>query len=147
VLWVKTDFSRRRAMNLKHGIGKIVYGVRKISPFTAELEDGKVMHKPSMFVCGDCRVCALLNVTCEELESPCTYSLSKCRKRGDAKNCEECVSLGECLDEKPCCWECRYLTECLEWAGDCGADQLVKDSYGCDFEEFMFAVKTMVKKR
>ena len=120
------------------GIGKLVFGLRKLSPFTVELENGKILRKPV----SDCRVCALLNVVCEEIEFPCTFLLRKCKKQ---KNCEACGRLEECLDEKPCCWNCPYLMECLERARERDGEFFVKFGYGCSWEEFEAAVKMLAE--
>jgi hypothetical protein len=121
------------------GIGKLVYGLKKLSPFTVGLENGKFLRRPV----SDCRLCALLNIVCEEIESPCIFLLRKCKKR--RKNCESCDRLMECLDEKPCCWNCPYLTECLEMARDCDGEFFVKFMYGCCWEEFKTAVKMLAE--
>ena len=121
------------------GIGKLVYGLEKVSPFTVKLENGRFIRRPV----SDCRVCALNNVVCEELEYPCAYLLRKCRKR--SKNCETCGRLEECLDEKPCCWNCPYLMECLEMARERDGEFFVKFRYGCSWEEFEAAVKMLAE--
>lgn len=133
-------------MDLEQGIGKIVYGLKKISPSTVETEDGKLIQKPSAFL-SDCRACALLNVVCEELESPCAFLREKCGKPDDDGDCEGCEQLQECLGEKPCCWECPLLHECLDVAMEWGADQFVKDIHGCDWEEFLIAVEMLAGRK
>jgi hypothetical protein len=129
---------------MSSGIERIVYGLKKASPSTVETEDGKLIRKPDPIFLSDCRACALLEVVCEELESPCTYLLEKCEKPTEKRDCEKCERLDECLCEKPCCWECGHLTECLEIAKDCGADQLVSGVFGYSWEEFVEAVKMLV---
>jgi hypothetical protein len=129
---------------MSSGIGRIVYGLRKINPSTVEAENGKQLHQPSSIFLDDCRTCALLDVVCEELESPCTCLLEKCEKPTEERDCEECERLDECLSDKPCCWECKHLMECLEMAKDCGADQFVSSVFSCDWEEFVEAVKMLV---
>jgi len=126
------------ALSKSPGIGKLVYGLKKLSPFTVGLENGKILRKPV----SDCRVCALLNVVCEEIEFPCTFLLMKCKKR---KNCEACGRVEECLDEKPCCWNCPYLMECLEMARERDGEFFVKFRYGCNWEEFEAAVKMLAE--
>ena len=73
----------------RSGIGKLVYGVRKLTDSTVEFEGGKLLHKPSFLFGGDCRACALLDLVCEELEAPCTILLRGCKSpktKGNAKN-------------------------------------------------------------
>ena len=113
--------------------------MEKISPHTVKLENGKVLYKPGV----DCRACALLNVTCEEIEFPCTFLLRKCKKR--TKKCETCRRLPECLDEKPCCWDCPCLTECLEMIKERDGEFLVKQRFECCWEEFEAAVKMLAE--
>jgi len=128
---------------MNSGIGKIVYGIRKASSSTVELEDGELLHKPK-FPFGDCRACCLADVTCEEeLETPCLRMCRECSKPEDKRDCEECDNLEECLSEKPCCWDCPYLAECLEMAKDWCVDRFVKDIHGCDWDEFLAAVKML----
>jgi len=130
-----------------YGIGKLVYGVRKLTDSTVELEGGKLLHKPGFFFGGDCRACALLDLVCEELEAPCTSLLRGCEKPEDERKCEECEQLEDCLGEKPCCWLCPHLKECLEIARESGAEDFVKSRYGCDLQEFEAAVKMLLGKR
>ena len=127
------------------GVGKLVYGLTRISPWIVELENGCLIHNPSFSpFTRDCRACALLNIVCEELETPCLYLLKKCRKPDGERNCEECEKLQECLGEKPCCWECSYLPECLAMARDWSEDY-VRDRYSCDWEEFEAAIKVLAE--
>jgi len=131
----------------RSGIGKLVYGVRKLTDSTVEFEGGKLLHKPSFLFGGDCRACALLDLVCEELEAPCTILLRGCEKPEDERKCEECEQLDECLGEKPCCWLCPHLKECLEITRDSGAEEFVKSRYRCSWEEFEVAVKMLLGKR
>jgi hypothetical protein len=129
---------------MSSGIERIVYGLRKLGSSTVETEDGKLIRKPDPIFLSDCRACALLEVVCEELESPCFILLEKCEKPTEERDCEECERLDECLSNKPCCWECKHLMECLEMAKDCGAGQFVSGVLGCNWEEFVEAVKMLV---
>jgi len=126
------------------GIGKLVYGVVKLSPWAVKLESGALLFRPRFSMGGDCRVCALLDVVCEELETPCLYLVRRCQKPDEEKNCEACGELQECLGEKPCCWECPYLPECLAAARDWSEDY-VRDRYNCSWEEFEAAIKMLAE--
>jgi len=125
------------------GIGKLVYGLEKVN-FAVRLENGRIIRRPA-FPLSDCRSCALLDVVCEEIDSPCIFLLRKCSKRQEERDCEACGELSECLNEKPCCWDCPYLTECLEMARERGGELFVKSTYGCSWEEFEAAVKMLAE--
>lgn len=124
------------------GIGKLVFGLRRISSFIVELENGKLLRKP---ILADCRSCSLSNIVCEEIEYPCTFLLRKCGKREGEKDCETCKRLTECFDEKPCCWDCPYLMNCLEIAKERDGEEYVRIIYGCCWDEFETAVKMLAE--
>jgi len=126
-------------MSKSPGIGKLVFGLEKLSPHGVKLENGRILYRPLL----DCRPCALLNLVCEELDYPCTFLLRECRKR--RKNCEACRRFAECLEEKPCCWDCPYLMECLKMAKEGGGEAFVKLRFRCSWEEFEAAVKMLVE--
>jgi hypothetical protein len=119
--------------------------MRKLTNSTVELEGGKLMQKPSFLFGGDCRACALLDLVCEELETPCTGLLRECEKREKERRCEECEQLEPCLGEKLCCWLCLHLKECLEMARESGGEEFVKCRYGCGWEEFEAALKMLAE--
>jgi len=124
------------------GIGKLVFGVRKLSSYAVQLENGKTVYKPCPFI-GDCRNCSLLDLVCKELESPCTFLLQRCDRPEKHELCEGCDRLDDCLAEKPCCWECPFLIECLKNLREEWGEQFIKSVFGCDWEELEIAVKML----
>lgn len=117
----------------EEGINKIVYGLKRLSPYSVETEGGKLLIKPPL----DCRACSLLNVVCEELEYPCRALTEKC----EGKDWEECNH--DRLEEKPCCWECRHLTDCIKMLKEGYGDELFISLFGCDAETFIKAVEML----
>lgn len=120
--------------------------MRQVSRFCVELSSGRDVFRPSFLFAGDCRICALLALTCEEeWDYPCSGAQDRCKKVSDAY-CDECSEeeRKDCIAEnKPCCWSCEHLMDCLELQGDgCGAE-FVEDIYGCTWEEFVEAVKAL----
>lgn len=125
------------------GVRRIVYGLRKVSKWTVETEDGKLIERPPNLPWVDCRACALLDLVCEDLEYPCQAITDKCRRR--RVYCEDCKRMGECLYEKPCCWECKHLAECLENAESWAGDEWTMRLYGVDWETFVEAIKMLTE--
>ncbi len=122
------------------GVGRIVYGLRKINDYAVQFESGEVLRRPNPL--SDCRACPLIGFVCDDLEYPCQAILSKCGRRVD--DCTECDGFLECIScTKPCCWECDYLMECLEVAGDAYGKGFVQDRFKCDWEEFVEGVKML----
>jgi len=115
--------------------------LKKLSPFTVELPNKRLIHKPSFLFCGDCRICALLNIVCEELEYPCPKLIDQFPTCLYA-DCEKCHRLTECLESKPRCWECDFLEGCLERASEWAFDY-VKDNYGCPWEQYVEAINLL----
>jgi len=122
------------------GVKRIVYGLKKVSPWAVETEGGKLIRRPGPPFPADCRGCSLLDLVCEELEHPCPGITDDCAKHAAGVDCEECEKLAECLDDRPCCWECKHLLECLE-----RAKGLVQERFGCDWGEFLEAVKMLLE--
>jgi len=112
--------------------------MKKLSRFTVELDNGTLVQKPSFLFGGDCRICALLNIVCEDLEYPCIKLTRECKAD---QGCEKCKAHTSCLENKPCCWKCELLFECLElkeWAAE-----YVEDIYNCTWETYLKAIKTL----
>jgi len=128
------------------GVKRIVYGLKKVSSYAVETEGGGVIRSPPPFPIGDCRGCSLLDLTCEELEYPCQAIYKKCRKHAEGADCADCEELDTCLSRKPCCWDCKRLVDCLEFAREWGADKFVEDRLKCSWEEFLEAVKMLAKR-
>lgn len=128
------------------GVKKIVHGLREIGPSAVETESGKLIRKPSPPFPSDCRGCSLIDFICVELDYPCQGIYGGCRKSGIGLNCEDCEKIVECLDNRPCCWHCKYLLKCLENAREGGGMGLVRYRFGCDWEEFVEAVKMLLEK-
>jgi hypothetical protein len=57
------------------------------------------------------------------------------------------VDLEKCLNDKPCCWECPCLYECLRSGQESGLNGLVEIMYGCGWDEYEAAVKMLVEER
>jgi hypothetical protein len=129
-----------------NGVKKLVYGLKKLNAYAVEVEGGRAVRRPPPFPTGDCRSCTLLNLTCEELEYPCKVILEECSRHVEGFDCEECDRLSECLSEKPCCWDCKHLMECLENAKEWEANKFVEDQFKCSWEEFLEAVKMLTEK-
>lgn len=127
------------------GVKKFVYGLKKVSPTAVETEGGKLIRKPGPPSPSDCRGCSLIDFICEELDYPCPGIYNECRKSGGGLNCEDCEKIVECLDNRPCCWQCECLPECLETARE-GGEDFVKQRFKCDWEEFVEAVKMLLEK-
>jgi hypothetical protein len=117
---------------------------RKISSWAVELSNGEVVRVPPPFPFGDCRGCSLINWICEDdMEYPCDGCQDNCFKK---LNCDECEEMNDCLaDNKPCCWECGHLLECLDYATEWGAEDFVRDVFGVSWGEFIEAVKMLIK--
>lgn len=116
--------------------------LKQLSKFCVETDKGKQIYKPSFLFGGDCRVCALLNMPCEDLEYPCAAIIDKCKLKQKI-DCQECEHLEDCLQSKPCCWNCEHLFECLENQRDCGVDEYVKEVYGLTWNKFLTAIKML----
>jgi hypothetical protein len=113
--------------------------MKQLSAFTVELENEKLIHKPSFLFASDCRICALINVVCEDLEYPCIALTSECNKN---ILCNECEQLENCLEKKPCCWKCKHLFECLDYASE-WASEFVKHIYDCTWEDYVKAIRLL----
>ena len=118
----------------------MVYGLRGVGSSAVELENGKLVRRSCPPFPADCRGCSLLDLVCEELEYPCQGIRDQCSR---SVECEECNQLAECLTDRPCCWKCKHLTECLENAKEGGAEDFVKHMFGCNWDEFVEAVKML----
>ena len=107
---------------------------KKVSPWVVELPNGRLVRRPPPFPFGDCRVCSLIGWLCTELDYPCEGCADGCikgLKHPGCEECEKCEKRSECLDEKPCCWECPHLLKCVE---------LEREGWGEDFAEAIFGV-------
>jgi len=51
--------------------------------------------------------------------------------------------MDECVCVKPCCWECRHLFSCLEYARSWAGDGWTMTLYGVDWETFIEAIKML----
>jgi len=116
--------------------------LEQLSRFCVKTDKDKLIYKPSFLFGGDCRICVLLNMPCEELEYPCMAVTDRCKLKQKI-DCQECEYLQECLESKPCCWKCEHLFECLGDYRDCGADEYVKEVYDLTWDEFLKAIKTL----
>jgi len=117
--------------------------LKKLSPFAVELPNGCLIYKPSFLFAGDCRICALNQIVCEELEYPCRVIFEDCNY---FKICEECLNVNKCLERKPCCWNCKRLMECLNDASGWAID-FVKDLYNCTWEQYIKAIGILRVRR
>lgn len=125
------------------GVKRLVYGLRMAGLGAVETEGGRLIRRPGPPFPADCRGCALIGLVCEELEYPCPGAAEGCAKYTSGARCDECEALDECLSNKPCCWECAHLFDCLEEAREAGAGELVEEHFGCCWDEFVEAIKML----
>jgi hypothetical protein len=130
-------------VQVDEGVKRLIYGMKKVSPWAVKLENGVMVTRPGPPFPGDCRGCGLCWVVCEDDSSPCRAVYASCEKHANIL-CDECEELWKCLDEKPCCWNCEYLDECLEMARD--NEEFVEDRFKCSWEEFVEAVRVLYRK-
>jgi hypothetical protein len=119
---------------------------KKVSLWVVELSSGKAFRRPPPFPFGDCRGCSLIGWLCVELDYPCNGCADDCirnLKNPGYEECERCEERVECLDGKPCCWECRHLLECVGLEREGWGEDFAEAVFGDPWDEVVEAVKML----
>lgn len=125
---------------LGDGLRRLLYGLRKVCGWIVETEGkGVVMKPPPYFT--TCSLCSILTLVCYARDKPCPGTREKCNLEVD---CGECAKMSKCIYEnKPCCWDCGHLIECLENERNDDAERYVEKKFKSGWIEFIEAVRML----